>query len=56
MKESYIEDLSNHFGLELYADGGNVMGGATTEKDAKGHGTFVGGLTYLSGAFVQGVF
>ncbi|MFN7890161.1 MAG: hypothetical protein ACK5OC_07720 [Pirellula sp.] len=31
MKESYQEDLANHFGLELYADGGNVMGVATTE-------------------------
>jgi len=31
MKESYKEDLANHFGLELYADGGNVMGVATTE-------------------------
>jgi len=31
MKESYKEDLANQFGLELYADGGNVMGIATTE-------------------------
>jgi len=31
MRESYKEDLPNHFGLELYADGGNVMGVATTE-------------------------
>jgi len=31
MKESTKEDLANHFGLELYADGGNVMGVATTE-------------------------
>jgi len=31
MRESYKEDLDNHFGLELYADGGNVMGVATTE-------------------------
>jgi len=31
MKESYKEDLANYFGLELYADGGNVMGVATTE-------------------------
>ena len=31
MRESYKEDLANHFGLELYADGGNVMGVATTE-------------------------
>jgi hypothetical protein len=31
MKESNKEDLANHFGLELYADGGNVMGVATTE-------------------------
>jgi hypothetical protein len=23
MKESYKEDLAYHFGLELYADGGN---------------------------------
>ncbi|XZE17831.1 hypothetical protein SH449x_003111 [Pirellulaceae bacterium SH449] len=30
MKESYKEDLANHFGFELYADGGNVMGVATT--------------------------
>ncbi len=29
MKESTKEDLGNHFGLELYADGGNVMGVAT---------------------------
>ena len=32
MKESYQEDLANHFGLELYADGGNVMGVATTDR------------------------
>ena len=31
MKESYKEDLANHFGLELYADDGNVMGVATAE-------------------------
>ena len=31
MRESYKEDLANRFGLELYADGGNVMGVATTE-------------------------
>ncbi len=31
MKESTKEDLANHFGLELYAEGGNVMGVATTE-------------------------
>ncbi|MCY2979456.1 MAG: hypothetical protein NTU79_12400 [Planctomycetota bacterium] len=31
MKESTKEDLANHFGLELYADGGNVMGVVTTE-------------------------
>jgi hypothetical protein len=31
MKESYKEDFANHFGLELYADEGNVMGVATTE-------------------------
>ena len=31
MKESTKEDLTNHLGLELYADGGNVMGLATTE-------------------------
>jgi hypothetical protein len=31
MKESYKEDLANHFGLELYANGGNVVGVATTE-------------------------
>ena len=31
MKESYKEDLANHFGFELYADDGNVMGVATTE-------------------------
>ena len=31
MKESTKEDLANHFGLELYADGGDVMGVATTE-------------------------
>ena len=31
MQESYKEDIANHFGLELYADGGNVMGVATTE-------------------------
>jgi len=34
MRESYKEDLANHFGLELYADGGNVMGVATTEVHA----------------------
>ncbi len=27
MKESYKEDLANHFGHESYADGGNAMGG-----------------------------
>jgi hypothetical protein len=32
MKESYQEDLANHFGLELYADGGNGMGVATTDR------------------------
>ena len=26
MRDSFKEDLANHFGLELYADGGNVMG------------------------------
>ena len=31
MKESTKEDLANHFGLELYADGGKVMGVATTQ-------------------------
>ena len=31
MKESTKEDLANHFGLELYADDGNVVGVATTE-------------------------
>ena len=31
MKECYKEDLANRFGLELYADDGNVMGVATTE-------------------------
>jgi hypothetical protein len=31
MKESTKEDLANHFGHESYADGGNVMGVATTE-------------------------
>ena len=31
MKESYKEDLANQFGLELYADGDNAMGLATTE-------------------------
>ena len=31
MKESTKEDLANHFDLELYADGGNGMGVATTE-------------------------
>jgi len=30
MKESTKEDLANHFGLELYADGGNVMGVVTS--------------------------
>ena len=34
MKESYKEDLASHFGLELYADGGNVMGVATTKRYA----------------------
>ncbi len=31
MKESYHEDLANHFGFELYADGGDVVFVATTE-------------------------
>ena len=31
MKESTKEDLANHFGLELYADGGDVTGVVTTE-------------------------
>jgi hypothetical protein len=31
MKESTQEDLANHFGVELYADGVDVMGVATTE-------------------------
>lgn len=31
MKESYKEDLASNFGLELYADDGNVMGVATAE-------------------------
>ena len=31
MRESYKDDVANHFGRELYADGGNVMGVATTE-------------------------
>ena len=31
MKESIKEDLANHFGFELYADGGDVMGVVTTE-------------------------
>jgi len=31
MKESTKEDLANHFGVELYADGVDVMGVATTE-------------------------
>ena len=35
MKESYKEDLANHFGHESYADDGNVVGVAT--KEAKGH-------------------
>ena len=34
MKESYSEDLASHTGLELYADGGNVVGVATTEVHA----------------------
>ena len=29
MKESYKEDLANHFGHESYADDGNVVGVAT---------------------------
>ena len=29
MKESTKEDLANHFGLESYADDGNVVGVAT---------------------------
>jgi hypothetical protein len=32
MKESTKEDLANHVGLELYADGGNVIGEGTTFK------------------------
>ena len=31
MKESYKEELANHLGRELYADGGNVIGVATTK-------------------------
>ena len=34
MKESYSEDIASHTGLELYADGGNVVGVATTEVHA----------------------
>jgi hypothetical protein len=34
MKEFYKEDLANHFGIELYADGRNIMGVATAEVDA----------------------
>jgi hypothetical protein len=30
MEESYSEDLASHTGPELYADGGNVVGVATT--------------------------
>lgn len=30
MKESYKEDLANHFGPELYADTGDGVGVATT--------------------------
>ncbi|MEI7458606.1 MAG: hypothetical protein WCK15_04305 [Pirellula sp.] len=30
MKESTKDNLANHFGLELYADGGNVMGVVTS--------------------------
>jgi len=29
MKESYEEDLANHFGLDPYADAGNSMGVAS---------------------------
>jgi len=36
MRESYKEDLANHFELEEYADCGNVMGVATTEVHAYG--------------------
>ena len=45
MKESTKEDLANHFGLELYADG------SKTQRDTP----HLWGA-YLSGAFVQGVF
>ena len=31
MRESYKENLANHFGLKLYTDGGKVLGVATTE-------------------------
>ena len=31
LRDSFKEDLADHFGLELYADGGNVMDVATTE-------------------------
>ncbi len=31
MKESYREDLANHFGHESYADDGYVVGVATHE-------------------------
>ena len=41
MKESYKEDLANHFGLELYADDGNVMGVATTGGKSNGSNLFV---------------
>ena len=34
MKESYREDLANHFGHESYADDGNVVGVATAVEYA----------------------
>jgi hypothetical protein len=34
MKESYREDLANHFGLEPYAAGGNIGGVASVRGNA----------------------
>lgn len=35
MQESYEEDLASHFGLEPYADGGNVVGVASARGTSR---------------------
>jgi len=44
MKESYKEDLANHFGLGPYAGDGNIAGVASARGNA---GTPGNGYTYL---------